>query len=555
MHIFMPPAKTIHYKCAFDIKEDIDTVKNIKNIINEWCRRRRDFKQNEHDSILRDWFLYGDQEQHVFGKCYIKTALNKGEYTKENPQHWAFELIHQDSKYSFRLWCTNISISRINNNTIRFACLLSHALQPYYLGDEPDVPSLSVPKFVKNIVTNNNIYCSKNKIKIEGTCYDVAVFGSQWLASVICDKERVIPIIISVNLSNREDYDTITESIHKNNIGNANTYKITDTESLSTFNSVVPYDHRLSDGMIRIFLRFKDIPNSGHFHRFYTYDQVEEKKEDIVNEITCAISRRSSTFYPEEIISIKDVIDKRRLNNIEELKNNINYDKNEYIKLLEYELEEKNKEIKDKNEYSALEQEQFENKILELSVLLDEKKELCKKLQYEANQYPILSSKIAKLEAQQTNNIDFSLPESLLDVLSLSEYIHKNHIIIHENAKRSANNYSGCSNIKIMVEAWRMLSRLNDIMYELKFIHNSNELEKSFFEKTAIKFSMTESSTTKSDKNFIKLRTCVYESDGKLSEIKFFPHLKSSIRDDFRLHFSFLEEEKKNISLPLWTPY
>ena len=545
MSILMPTAKFIHYKCAFDIEENGITVKDIKDIIKEWCRVRRDFKQNEYDSILRDWFLYGDTEQHLFGKCYIKTALNKGRYTKDNPQHWAFELIHQDSEYSHRLWCTNISISH-NDNNIRFACLLSHALQPYYIGDEPAIPKPSVPRFIKNIIKNDNIHCSKNKIKIEGKCYDAAVFGSQWLANLICNKERVMPIIVSVNTTNLEKYDTISELIHENNIGNANIYKITDTETLSGFNSAVPYDHRLSNGMIRVFLRFKDAPNSGRFHRFYTSEQVQEKKEeDIVNEITCGISRRSLAFYPEEVISIQDVIDKRRLENLEEIKNNINYDKDEYIKLLEYELEEKSKEIKEIKENFVSEQDRFENELIEAYTSLDEKETTCKKLRYEATQYPILTAKIAKLETQKNTDIDFSLPESLSNVLALAKKFYENRIIIHEKAIRSANNYSGSSNIKIMSEAWRMLSRLNDTMYDLKFIQNSNELESAFFEKTAIKFSMTESSTTKADKKFTNLRTCTYNINGKLMDITFFPHLKSSVRDDFRLHFSFLEEEKK----------
>jgi hypothetical protein len=53
---------------------------------------------------------------------------------------------------------------------------------------------------------------------------------------------------------------------------------------------------------------------------------------------------------------------------------------------------------------------------------------------------------------------------------------------------------------------------------------------------------MTERRATKRERELEALRTCDY--NGK--KILFFPHLKSSVQGiEFRIHFQFLDEEKK----------
>lgn len=542
MAILMPISAQIHYKCAFNIEKDENINNEVRCIIRDWCYQRRDFVQSPDDSILKNWFFVGDTDQHCFGNCHIRTACNFGIYTKKNPEHWCFELIHQDSDFQNRLWAINITTSRIASNEIRFACILSHALRHNYIGNELHPPLPTVPFFIKKIISNNEFICRKDISRILHRHLDAGVVGGRGLANLICNGERFLPYIVLVNTKDDVLYSDLAEEIQKKNMGNANIYVITDSTTLKEFNEHVPYDHKISDGMVRVFLKYKEYSGSGKYHRFYTYSQIAERKQEIIDEITGALSRRAMTFLPSEIISIKDVIDKRRITHLEYLKSKEHFDKDKYILLLENELEEKLKEISEKEESHRYSENELEDLLLKTQIDLDEALEDKKRLSWEASQYAVNRCKISELESKLEGRlIFFDLPKNLEEVLNNAVLLYSSVLSCHDNALKSARNYKFKTDQKILNEAWKMLSSLAQYMHPAKYNDNIVDLENFFYEKTLIGFSMTESATTKADSKFVKLRTCTHE-EGK---IEFFPHLKSSVRTEFRIHFAFIESKKQ----------
>jgi hypothetical protein len=179
---------------------------------------------------------------------------------------------------------------------------------------------------------------------------------------------------------------------------------------------------------------------------------------------------------------------------------------------------------------------------MQFELSLEESQERMKDILWQASQYSTCIQEKVELE-KKVNSIqqEFDVPCSLHDVLSLASSYWSNKIFIHENAYKSANQYKSCGDIKIVQKAWQMINKLASVMHDIKFVEQISEFEESFRARTGIDFSMTESKTTKKDIKFNKMRTCRWKD----TDITFFPHLKSAVKTDFRLHFSFLEDEKK----------
>lgn len=529
MSIFMPPTSIIHYKSAFDIISNDDQMSTyLRKSIRQWLKNRKDMDTYGKEKISKYWFFTGNQDQDKCGECYIRTSSVAGKYTEDNPEYWVIEIIHYDSLYKNRLWSVNIGIIRVDKDTIRFSCMVRYGIKSNYIGNIPPNPDQTTPLIIKEILSNDKFECFKFGTKINYRCYDAAVFGGKWLADEICNSNRRLPIIVYCKDECDIDFDKLA---HKN-LGNANFYIISDNNTMNNFNRYLPYDHRIEKGMIRVYYKFINEENSGSRHRFYISEDIYNNFEDIKNNITFAISKNSANFFPNEIYSISQVIEKRRLYNIEKLRiNSENRDNKEYISLLEEELDDKTKLISSLEECNLSMDEQIselENKIHEL--------------EWQAGQYSHLNKKVSLLQQQIASfQKEFDIPQSLEEVLILADSFWNDKLEITDSAKNSAKNYEYKNDHRIVKEAWNMINKLCTTMYSLKFIEKSNDLENSFTSKTGINFSMTEGKQTKKDKKFVLIRKCEWKGE----EYYFFPHLKSNIRSDFRMHISFIEKSNK----------
>ena len=523
MSIFMPPSTTIHYKSAFEIESQCDDLSSeLRKIIRKWMQKRSDVDDEGRELLSQCWFFLGNQNQTKCGNCYVRTASNIGMYTNSSPEHWAFELLHFDGVYSHRLWGVNIGITKIAVNKVRFSCLLHHGLKSSYIGENPPVPEQTIPVFIKAILENSKFRCYKYNTPITPRLFNVAVFGGAWVAKLITDTSRRLPIIVYAH--DKEDVVDF-ESLVRKNLGNANCYTISDAETLHNFNKNLPYDHHIRNGMLRVYTRFTGEENSGGRHRFYNKEELVDSFEDIKKQITFALSKNSTNFYPNEVYEIKHVIEKRRLSLIQDMReNSASRDDKEYIALLEKELDEKQKEIN------------FWEKELELA------SDQIQEMMWKSSQYSELLQKINDLERTlRAGQKEFDIPQTLDDVLTLAQIIWGERIAIHALATKSAKNYAYCNDPKIIHESWMMLNKLATIMYKLKFIDNSNDLQATFTAISGIAFSMTESKTTKRNKLWTSIRKCIWQGE----EYEFFPHLKGNVRSDFRIHFAFVENDKK----------
>lgn len=131
-------------------------------------------------------------------------------------------------------------------------------------------------------------------------------------------------------------------------------------------------------------------------------------------------------------------------------------------------------------------------------------------------------------------------PNKLIDILNYFRDLLPQRLIVHESAIKSAEAHTSFKDIN---RAWNMLSVLTTTLYNKKFEENSLVDERQFKDDTGFELSMTEGKMTKKDPKLDALRKTVY--DGKVYDT--YPHLKWGGKPPkcLRLHFTFIEEEKK----------
>ena len=131
-------------------------------------------------------------------------------------------------------------------------------------------------------------------------------------------------------------------------------------------------------------------------------------------------------------------------------------------------------------------------------------------------------------------------PGSLADIMSFFAALFPQRIVVHENAYAAARKYK---TFKEFSRAWDLMSALATTLYKMKFEGDGMINEAAFKDATGFELSMTEGKMTKKAPKLDALRKTKYS--GKVYDT--YPHLKWSSKPPkcLRLHFAFIEEEKK----------
>lgn len=523
----MPISYSLHYKVAFDIKDvGSNGISKVRHEIKEWLKTHPALRKYN-KTLSQSWYEFGDTKQINLGDSYLRVGVNKGDQSEANPENWVLEFIHPDSEFLSRIWCTEIGLSRIDDNSIRLACMLKHAVYEGWIGELPPPPNFSVPRFIKNIITSHK--CYKEKTNIQTNINQCLVGNPESLAKEILCKDRILPFVVAAPDDKGNDPVDL-HSLQQIVIGNANTYYLPH-KNISEFNKFIPEQLSIRPGMVRVYFKMYSSDNNSRRHRYYTKYKIEEiGNEQLLDQIGIALSRNSKTFTTSEIIRIRDVINIRSLFQLNQLKKNHNTNDNEYIKLLEEENYRLTKELDKKDN--------------DISTIISIHDELDNELSSTRAKLFTLQHSLPK----QQDGIDVSIlseiPSDIYGCLSTMGDIFKDNIIIHENAYDTAKNFSGNDNINCIKTSWKMLFHISNTLHQLVFSTRKYDLETEFQKRTGIEFSMTEGKQTKKDKKLTQARVCEY--NGKKYE--FFAHLKGKKNDGYmRIYIAFDNDLKKII--------
>lgn len=520
--LLMPISCSLHYKCAFDIEFKNDRgMDRLKSCIKQWLQNHSIIGKSW-KKLNQTWFDFGDPQQHMIGKGFIRVAVNEGDFQTSNPQNWAIEFIHQDSAELARLWCTEIALTRTDNNNIRLACIVKHAISEGWVGQIPSDPYFSVPRIIKKVICDFN--CHKGGMKLQKNINQTLIGSIDKIINTIKNKNRILPVVIATpdkDGNDPVDLGKLQEIV----LANANTYYLPN-DKLMSFNYKIENELSIRQSMVRVYFRCTDKSIKQNRHRYYTKSKIEEiGSENTLTQLGIALSRNSKTFTTSETIRIKHVIQARELHRLKKLRNDKTKDTEEYSKLLELENEELQKEIAETKEQLDYFDEQYRS--------IDDELRQTKAKMYRDS--------LGKKQGDSTNYDTLSsLPESVHNVLSTLGALFTKKIIIHENAYDSAINFSGNDNSTCISHAWESIFHIATTLHDLIFSSQCYDLEKEFLDRTGIKLAMTEGKLTKKSKKLMSLRKCIYRG----AEVDFTPHIKGKKKEEYlRIHFSPIQQE------------
>lgn len=132
-------------------------------------------------------------------------------------------------------------------------------------------------------------------------------------------------------------------------------------------------------------------------------------------------------------------------------------------------------------------------------------------------------------------------PGSPADIMGFFAALFPQRIIIHEEAIESANKHTS---FREFGRAWEVMAALAINLYEMKYDKEGGMInETEFRNATGYEITMSESRMTSRDANLANQRKRNY--NGKIYDIS--PHIKWGSKPPkcLRLHFAFVEEEKK----------
>ncbi len=534
----------LHYRGSFDVSEPYmkgelwsDCTKEVR----KWIAYKVG-RPPQGDYFWKGWFFRGGDWNHPRDKATsIRIGTLVGAGSETAPQFWALSYRHADNHCSHRMWQTDIGITVLDDNRLRFNIQVGHYMRANYLGEMPTPPVPSAPGIIQRLLTKNRWSCKAGDQELMDKPETIQSGQVAAVVKSLKDKDRTCPVIlVSKGHEETRPFINATE-LQRLTAGAASVYLLESEEVESEFEFWAAHRYRCNDGMIRVYLPDLDFSNEhdAQRHRYFYPQQIfEEGAESVVRQLVrmcCRFAPRrkgQSIFALEELHSVARAA---RLRQLRDKKTDGNQD--EWIKL----LEETNEELE--NNIQTLE---AERDALQLQVL--EREDSLSSGQYEVRSARKEADRLRKEATQAQTQLNAlktvtSLPESLLDVLQTIGALHADKVIVTEQAIKSAEGYKGFSEIN---KAWECLWATATELHNLHFVQTgSKNIEQDFRSKTGFELSLKEGRMTQNDSDLMKLRQV--QHNGKTHNIT--PHVKWGNKEPkcLRVYYAACPDNKKII--------
>lgn len=494
------------------------------------------------------------------------------------PDAWALEYDEPDSRSSFLHWHTRIGLSTTDAGTCIVNFSVTYYTLPNYYGGKIKEPRPNIPRLVRNIIALPDYQCTVGETVIEraATKLDAETFADAFVDSLL-SPDRELPLILI--LSNWEGEYSVgnVDLLASRLLGMANVYcaDARDADLRAALFRLFPkdtpaYRYSCAHGTLRIYLPgicLNDAEGS-RSHRFFKWNDVASY--DSVDSFTEMLNRSLSRSYikgNDDVVDL-EVIEKLRNRReiaasnakISELRQRIASAAKEHEEKLNYQELTFNQEQFDelKARLQAAEEEietwkVYDETVMKLNHKLEDDNAALKREYDELaatagniSQYKYqideANARAASWEKEarslQANLASLrTLPGFISDVrdeLELAEKLWSTRIVVLPEAYRSAKDFKAFD----LEEEWKIISAVANELWDACFdSDDGGRLEDTFYHATGISLAMTESRTTRSDPQLMKLRDRQYGS----KTIRCEPHVKGNGKggrgDKFRLHF------------------
>lgn len=458
------------------------------------------------------------------------TEVHKGGENQHTPYDmWAMRYTEYKKEQN---WNTEVGLRRIDKDTCLVHVKVSCNIGRFAL--ETQTPPLpSVPRFVSQLIADGRhkvFLANENEasiIPVQAGCLKVSSSRAVTLLydNLIHSCLRRYVIIVSCGNFKAENE---AQRLYQGLLGKALVVYLDTCDAVRNALDDIPSEFRVSFNHVRIFYPVEE----RSYDRSISCDAMEPNRKDVVSSLLSAfvLDNSEAIKTPEDVkhFNALSLAHNQIKNHEAAISSNAGNSKNiEELNSFIEELCKEIDEIKDKRDKDLERQTQ-------------------ETARYKGNVYAIknqLDRTKQQLTAAYNQNSTLAavpFPSRLIDVLNYFRYLLPLRLIVHDSAIKSAEAHTSFKDIN---RAWNMLSVLTTTLYNKKFEENVLVDEKKFKDDTGFELSMTEGKMTKKDSKLDALRKTVY--DGKVYDT--YPHLKWGGKPPkcLRLHFTFIEEEKK----------
>jgi len=545
-----PINATTHFKCAFDIEfdgpSDDTLITYLRKSIRSWCKQKLGYEDK--DCLFEPWFFFGNppKSQYVVTRdgIQLRTATVSSDGQTE-PEAWALELIHRDSSESARRWSVEIGLKTEADNRIRFTTVVSHWMIPNFIGQYPDPPMRSVPKYVVDVLRNSNLTCKRGGSELLHKFEAVTHQNAQSLYEQLKAVDRQLPFVF---VAAKPDSDLLAidpVAAYRSLLGSANVYAFFENSVLEEMNYYLGNNYRCDQGSVRCFLpKFdKHRDDNARIHRFFTANRIAEKgQEHVLDCIANGFARNGTAFQTYDIRSFNDLFTLRRKRRLQQMFANkgsgdaVDSEELEFLKEACEALDTENQKLNTLTSQLEIEKDDLQTELSNKTYLIAE----AEKLRSEFKDFEQVKNAVGSLA---------KLPQSLEEVLQLAGVLFPQRLAIASEAFESAATHEKSNDYWKKLEglstAWQMLFDLANKGHDLLLNDQGGDIEREFSNNSRFDLAMTEGKTTKSNAKLMGKREFSHEG----RDFSMAPHLKFGSKNPkmLRLHFAVDNDKKRLI--------
>jgi len=539
----VPIDSTVHFKAAFDINggKVAKPMTHLRQKLRTWCIKKTACNEQV---LHRAWFYVGNNAksepaQYCLNDHYLRTISAPGE-VRDEPSCWAFEMIHPDRDEGARRWSVEITLRKNEGDMIRFTTVVRNWMLANFIGEYPAPPLPSAPAYVRDIIADRALSCSKGDAKIHSQAKSVSRSTARTVYNELVSTQRQVPYVFIANHEPSGGTMVTPRKVATALIGNANVFVLPTEDIINEMNYYLGSELSCSPGSVRIYLTQLDKSNryDSRRHRYLSASFITEHGEDaMLRFLANGLSRNGSTFRLNDFTSFSDIYSEKRKHKIKKLAA-LSDDKSEEAVAVWQDYDKVTTELAGW-ESTAI---QYESENAELKKKLATATNRIEETERVRFQIRDLESQLQGIAALST------LPQNLLEVLEAVASLFPKRIEIAKSAIATAKNYSSLQQgfwgkPEGLAIAWQMAFGVATRLHDLVFEHEANNLESAFSESfSTFSLALSEGKQTNKDGKLMALR--IIHHDGKEFDIT--PHVKFGTRMPrlLRLHFAFNRDAK-----------
>lgn len=292
-----------HFYCSFELRlEGEQGWFEAISVIRDWLSHKLQH-WSATANLDGDWFIIGDEQPHYFGHHSIDVAATA--QSNDESQLWSLAYQHDDASWHYRKWKTEISLSK-QKSQLRFTLRLSHFVSGDWVGEEPSLPTHTIPGVVISFVKagkalSGGIPLQTKPIAVKS---DQASLFRLFLES----DQRELPIVL---ISKNADGDTLVKPrvLARALASIAFVCEVHDAEADYALSQVLPQNFRTFGGAVRLYLPGVNIakPSDSFRHRYFRFDDRGHETGSVEALIVRAALRRVALQQDRSLVAVREV--------------------------------------------------------------------------------------------------------------------------------------------------------------------------------------------------------------------------------------------------------